>query len=137
MSQQKPQTVSKDFVNAIKKWVSVDDEIDKLKESMKALNKEKKISEKIILDELDVLNENVVEVTDGKLRKNITKTQKPLNKEHIKSRLQVFLKDDNKTNEILDDMLKTRPYSEKVKLKRSKKKESKILKNMLNNNIEI
>ena len=124
MSEEKENTVSKEFVNAIKKWVTIDNNTRELKEKIKILTNEKKEFEKIILQELDQMNEKVIEITDGKLRKNITKSQTALKKDHIHKTLNEYTKDENKTKEIIDYILKSRPYVEKISLKRTKAKES-------------
>jgi hypothetical protein len=119
--EQEPQkTVSKEFVSSIKKWVSLDDDIKKLREKMKLLSNEKKELEVIILSELDKMEEKVIEITDGKLRKNVSKTQTPLKKDHIAKTIQEFTKDDQKTHEIIDYMMKSRQVVERINLKRTK-----------------
>lgn len=117
-----PKTVSKEFINAIKKWVSLDDNSRKLKEQMKNITAEKKEFEEIVLQELDKMDEKVIEISDGKLRRNISKTQVPLKKEHIAKTLDEFTKDNIKTHELIDSMMKSRQTVEKINLKRTKNK---------------
>ena len=117
--------VSKQFINSIKNWVAIDDKMKKLKEELKMLTNEKKEYEKVVLQELDKLDEKVIDITDGKLRKNVSKTQVPLKKDHIEKTLQEFTKDQLKTNEIIKQMLETRQYVERINLKRTGKKKPK------------
>jgi hypothetical protein len=117
--------VSKQFINSIKNWVVIDDKMKKLKEELKILTNEKKEYEKVVLQELDKLDEKVIDITDGKLRKNVSKTQVPLKKDHIEKTLQEFTKDQLKTNEIIKQMLETRQYVERINLKRTGKKKPK------------
>jgi len=117
-----PKQISTELINSIKKWVSIDDDIKKIRNKTKELTSEKKELEIIILDELDKIDEQVIEITDGKLRKNISKTQTPLKKEHIIKTIQEFTKDEQKTNDIIDYMMKSRQVVEKINLKRTKNK---------------
>ena len=90
-------SVSQEFVNSIKKWVTLDDECKKLKEKLRELNADKKTAEEVILYELDKMEEKVISITDGKLRKNVSKTQVPLKKDHIAKSIHEFTKDEQKT----------------------------------------
>jgi hypothetical protein len=128
--------VSNKFVSAIKNWVTIDDKIrkineetKKLREEIKTLNGQKEQYEKIVLDELDKMEEKVIAISDGKIRKNVTKSQKPLKKEDIQKTIFEFTKDEKKTFDMVEQMMKTRPTVEKVNLKRTKNRESVIKKN--------
>jgi DNA repair ATPase RecN len=77
--------VSNKFVNSIKNWVAIDDKIRKInnemkkyKDELKILTSQKQEFEKLVLDELDKMDEKVISISDGKIRKNVSKTQKPL-----------------------------------------------------------
>jgi len=127
--------VSNKFVNAIKSWVTIDDKIrkindsiKKLKEEIKPLNSDKEQYEKVILDELDKMEEKVISISDGKIRKNIIKSQKPLKKEDIQKTIFQFTKDEKKTFEMIETMMNSRSVVEKINLKRTKNKESVIKK---------
>ena len=121
--------VSNKFVNSIKHWVAIDDKMRKLKDELKNLGNEKKEYEKSVIEELDKMDEKVISISDGKIRKNVTKTQTPLKKEHIQKTIFDFTKDEVKTFELLDVMMKSRQTVEKVNLKRIKNRESVIKKN--------
>jgi hypothetical protein len=131
MSDEKEQkTVSKEFVNSIKKWVSIDDDSKKLKEKLKLLSNEKKEVETVILSELDKMDEKVIEITDGKLRKNVSKTQAPLKKDHISKTIHEFTKDEQKTKDIIEYMMKSRQVVERINLKRTKNRGESKTKNV-------
>jgi hypothetical protein len=128
--------VSNKFVSAIKNWVTIDDKIrkineetKKLREQIKTLNSQKEQYEKAVLDELDKMEEKVIAISDGKIRKNVTKSQKPLKKEDIQKTIFEFTKDEKKTFDMVEQMMKSRPTVEKVNLKRTKNRESVIKKN--------
>ena len=61
------------LITSIKHWVQIDDKIRKLKNELKELNDEKKNHEEIVLAELSNMDEQVINISDGKLRKNVTK----------------------------------------------------------------
>jgi hypothetical protein len=121
--------VSNKFVNSIKNWVAIDDKIRKLSDEVKNLKNDKKEFEKIVLEELDKMEEKVISISDGKIRKNVTKTQAPLKKENIQKTIYDFTKDEKKTLEMIELMMKSRQTVEKVNLKRIKNRESVIKKN--------
>lgn len=125
MSEDKQKTPTKEFIESIKVWVSIDDKIKKLKDEIKNLTTEKKEYETEILQGLDKLEESAISITDGKLKKNVSKTQTPLKKELIHKSIFEFLKDEKKTLDIIDSMNKSRQFVERVNLKRVKNRESK------------
>lgn len=114
--------VSEHFVSSIKKWLDLDDKIEKLRNEMKLMNNDKKEAEALILLELDTMQEKVINVGDNKLRKSISKTQGPLKKDHIQKSLFDFIKDEKKTHDLIDTMMKSRQSVEKINLKRIKNK---------------
>lgn len=126
-----PKSVSKEFVNSIKKWVALDDSMKKLRDQIKLITNEKKESESIILQELDKMDEKIIEITDGKLRKNVSKTQGPLKKDHIAKTLDEFTKDNKKTLELIEYMMNSRQTVERVNLKRTRNKTEAKLKKIL------
>jgi len=121
--------VSNKFVNSIKNWVTIDDKIRKLSEDIKNLKNDKKEYEKLVIDELDKMQEKVISISDGKIKKSVTKTQTPLKKENIQKTIFDFVKDEKKTYDLMDEMMKSRQTVEKINLKRIKNKESVIKKN--------
>lgn len=123
------QSVTQKFVESIKAWVAIDDRMLKLKEELKKLNSEKKEYEVKVLAELDKIDQKVISISDGKLKKNVTKTQAPLKKDTIQKTLFDLTKDEKKTYDIIEQMMKSRPVVEKVNLKRTKNNDSFIKKN--------
>jgi len=130
------QKVSKNFIDNIKNWLAIDDvvlklteEISKRRNEIKKLNADKQQFESSIIDELDKIQTNVVAVSDGKIRKSVRKITKPLNKEDIRKTIFEFTKDEQKSLDITDQMMKNRKTVEKINLKRTKDKESVISKN--------
>ena len=112
--------VSKEFVEAVKKYLDVDDKLRDIKEKTKNLNAEKKLKEEFILEYLQNIDEKVIDVADGKLRRNISKTQAPLKKETIQKALVDIVGDANKATSMTDQIIKSRPTIERITLKRTK-----------------
>jgi len=133
-TEQKKQ-VSNKFVDSIKNWVSIDDkiiklnnQIKKIKDEIKLLSGEKEQFEQVVLTELDKMEEKVISISDGKIRKTVSKSQKPLKKEDIHKTIYEYTKDEKKTSDIIDTMMKTRATVEKINLKRTKNNDSVIKK---------
>lgn len=114
------QKVTKEFKNKVLRWVSLDDELRNLRKKMKEINKEKKNNEEFILNFLESVDEKVVEIADGKLRRNISKTKAPLKKAGILASLTQITGDALKAKELTEHILSSRPDVERVNLKRTK-----------------
>lgn len=119
---------SEKLITSIKHWVQLDDKVRKLKDEMKDLNEEKKEHEEIVLEELAKMEEQAINISDGKLRRNVTKTTTPLKKEDIQKTIFEFTKDEQKTFDMIDKIMASRQTTEKVKLVRTKNRESVIKK---------
>ncbi len=112
--------VSPEFVQNVRKYLDIDDKIREFREKTKKLTKDKKQHEDFILNYLKSIEEETVDVKDGKLRRNVIKKQEPLKKENIQKALTEILQDSNKAASITDQIIKSRPTVEKVTLKRTK-----------------
>ena len=101
-SENKPEKkkVSPEFVSNVKKYLEVDEEF--------------------ILNYLQQVYEKMIDVPDGKLRRNVSKTQAPLKKETIHKALTDIMGDATKALDITDKIIKSRPTVERVTLKRTK-----------------
>lgn len=117
--------VTKDFKNNVLKWLSVDDSIREIRQKTKVLTKEKKEYEEFILKFLENVGEKELAVSDGKLRRNVSKTKAPLNKASIQQALTDIVKDKTKANTMTEHIINSRPVVERVNLKRTKNRESK------------
>jgi hypothetical protein len=112
--------VSPEFVDNVKKYLTADDKIRELREQNKKLIQEKKQREEFILNYLQQVDEKMIDVPDGKLRRNVSKTQAPLKKETIHKALTDIMGDATKALDITDKIIKSRPTVERVTLKRTK-----------------
>lgn len=118
-------TVSPEFISTVKKYLEIDDKIKESREIIKKMTSDKKEKEDFILNYLQTIEESVIDVRDGKLRRNISKTQAPLKKEQIFKTLTDIVGDSIKAQSITDQIIKSRPIVERVTLKRTKNKVSK------------
>ena len=116
----KQKEVSLEFKQKIVRWVKLDDDLRKIRETTKEINDEKKQSEEYILAYLDNIGEKEVGINDGKLTKHVSKSQEPLKKENIQKALNDIVKDESKAGTMADYILKSRQTKEKISLKRIK-----------------
>ena len=117
-------SVSAEFVQSVKKYVDVDNKLREIREKTKTLNLEKKETEAFILDYLQSIDENIVDVPNGKLRRNVSKTQAPFKKETIQQALAEITGDITKAAAMTDHIIKSRPIVQRVTLKRTKTRAS-------------
>lgn len=114
------QKVTQEFKNKVLKWVSLDDDLRKIKAKSREITKEKKQYEDYILNFLESVDEKVVEISDGKLRRNVSKTKAPLKKANIMAALTQITNDPLKAKEMTEHIINSRPDVERVNLKRTK-----------------
>jgi hypothetical protein len=126
--------ISKEFVDSVKRYLEVDDKLREIKEKTKDLNNEKKQKEEFILNYLQTIDEKVIDVADGKLRRNISKTQAPLKKETIQKALIDIVGDATKATAMTEQIIKSRPVVERVTLKRTKNRINEAIDNTINKN---
>ena len=112
--------VTKEFKNKVLTWLSIDDQIREMREKTKVLTKEKKEHEEFILKFLENVGEKELAVSDGKLRRNVSKTKAPLNKASIQQALTDIVKDKTKATAMTEHIINSRPVVERVNLKRTK-----------------
>ena len=128
MSESEMNDITEEFVEVVKSWVKLDDEIKKRNEEIKDFKTEKKEYEIFILEYMEKINESVINISDGKLRRNKSSTKPPLKQEFIQNALLDITKDSVKAMEITKYILDNRPTTERINLKRTrnrvKKKES-------------
>jgi hypothetical protein len=120
------QKVTKTFRKNVLKWVELDDSVRALKakikeinEKVKEINHEKEQFEEPIITFLSQVNEDAVMLKDGgKLSKNVSKQKAPLKKEFIHKALIELVKDSTKAMQMTEQIINSRPVTEKVNLKR-------------------
>lgn len=115
--------VTKEFQENVIKFVKIDDLIRKKTTELAELKSQKKPIENFILKYLDQVNETVVEITNGKLRKNKSETKSGLTVDIIKEAIEKKIKDPKVVEEILKNMEDMRPKATRVNLKRTSVRE--------------
>ena len=113
-------TVSSEFVQSVKKYLDIDNQLRDIKEKTKTLTLEKKENEGFILEYLQSINEKEIGVVDGRLTRNVSKSQLPLKKEYIQKALVEITGDAIKAQSMADHIIKNRPTVERISLKRIK-----------------
>jgi hypothetical protein len=116
--------ISPEFKQAVVKYLEVDDKLREIKEKNKILTTEKKQNEEFILNYLVTIDENLIDLPDGKLKKNVSKSQGPLKKELIQKTLTEIVGDSIKANFMTDQIIKSRPITERITLKRTKNRKN-------------
>jgi len=116
--------ISPEFIQNVKKYLEVDDALKEIREKNKILNTQKKEKEEYILNYLQTIDEKIIDVPNGKLKKNISKTQAPLKKELIQKTLTEIVGDSLKANSMTDQIIKSRPFIERITLKRTRNRPS-------------
>jgi len=111
--------VTSDFKERVLKWLEIDDEIRSIRAKSKELLNNKKEYEEYILSFLEEVGEKELAVTNGTLRKNVSKTKAPLNKLSIQKALNDIVKDKTKADTMTEHIINSRPVVERVNLKRS------------------
>lgn len=123
MSENKDQIVVTDhFKQSVVNWVSIDDKIKELNAKIKELKEEKKDDETVIIEYLAKYNQDMIDITGGKLKKNVTKTQTPLKKDLISHALNELINDSTKAEEMTEFILSKRQTKERINLRRMKNK---------------
>ena len=114
--------ISNDFKKKVSEWIALDDKIKDLVKEVKECKEEKKQIENTILQNMDNLNLVILDIGNGKIRKNISKTKGALKEETIKDSLFQIFKDDNQASTTTQLILDSRPVIETTRLKRTYKR---------------
>ena len=117
-------SISPEFIQNVKKWLEIDDTIKEIRGKTKNLTTEKKEREAFILDYLSTIDENIIDVHDGKLKRNVSKSQAPFKKETIQQALTEITGDAGKAAAMTDHIIKSRPIVERVNLKRTRNRKT-------------
>lgn len=110
------ETMFKDMVIA---WLKLDDKIKSLNEQAKDLKNEKKQFEDQIIAVMTHKNEETINFSTGKLKKNIIQSKGALKEDIIQEAINELTKDPERAFSMTQYIIKKRPISEKISLKRS------------------
>jgi hypothetical protein len=124
MSDNNKKTISNEFIQTVKKYLELDDQIKEFKNKIKEISTDKKQYEEFILNYLQSIDEKTIDIADGKLIRNVYKSQGSLKKELIQKTLVDIVGDSIKATSITEQIINSRPIVEKVSLKRTTIKKS-------------
>ena len=124
-SEEKQKQITEEFVEMVKSWVKIDDEIRSYQSKIKDLKKEKKEYEEFVLEYMESIGEKVINITGGKLRQNRSKTKAGLKKEYIQNAIYQLTNDSAKSIQMTKYILDNRPTVERVNLKRTSVRKNK------------
>ena len=120
--------LKKKFKNIVIAWVQLDDKIKTINSELKNMKDEKKQYEDFILDFMEKYNENMITLSNGILKKNVSQTKQSINEEMINEAIEEFTKDVEQAYTITQKIIEKRQINEKVTLKRQ------IIKKKINSN---
>jgi aminoglycoside phosphotransferase family enzyme len=78
----------------------------------------KKQYEDFILDFMEKYNENMITLSNGILKKNVSQTKQSINEEMINEAIEEFTKDAEQAYTITQKIIQKRQVNEKISLKR-------------------
>jgi ABC-type transporter lipoprotein component MlaA len=110
--------LKKKFKNIVIAWVQLDDKIKTINSELKNMKDEKKQYEDFILDFMEKYNENMITLSNGVLKKNVSQTKQSINEEMINEAIEEFTKDAEQAYTITQKIIQKRQVNEKVSLKR-------------------
>ena len=113
------------FVERVIEWLKLDDKIKHTMEKVKELKEEKKEMEAYILKHMDDMDEKVITISSGKLRKNTSKCKGAIKQEHIEKTLNDYINKPDETKKVMDEIMNCRPVTERTYLKRCRKRNGK------------
>jgi len=118
--------LKKKFRNIVIAWVQLDDKIKAINSELKNMKDEKKQYEDFILSFMEKYNENMITLSNGILKKNVSQTKQSINEEMINEAIEEFTKDVEQAYAITQKIIEKRQVNEKVSLKRqiNKKKQN-------------
>jgi len=107
------------FKELVCEWVKLDDIVRVKNAELKEIKSDKKSIEEYILECMNKLDEGVIDISDGKLRLNKTKTKSGLKQTIIQEALTELTKDNTQAQTMTQYILDKRPVVERMNLKRT------------------
>lgn len=104
--------------SAVKTWVSIDDELKALNKTAKDLRSTKSQLEDNILTFMQKYKHETIDITNGKLKRTVSQSVKPIKEELILNTLTEYIKDPSQAQIITDLIKSKRETTEKVNLRR-------------------
>lgn len=115
-----------DFKSLVKSWITYDDEIRTLQQSVKDRKKQRDTLAPVILEFMNSHRIDDLNTQDGgKLEYKVTKHKKPINKQTLRSKLAEYFRNMTKSEEAVKYVYDNRDTTEKISLRRKVKKADK------------
>lgn len=108
-----------EFKKVVVNWVQIDDLIREKNSELKELKSDKKSLEEYILESMDKMDQSIIDISDGKLRLNKSKSTAGIKQEYIQEALTELVKDQAQAQQMTKFILEKRPTVERVNLKRT------------------
>ena len=108
-----------EFKKIVVNWVQIDDVIREKNAELKELKDDKKSLEEYILESMDKMDQSIIDISDGKLRLNKSKTTAGIKQEYIQEALTELVKDQAQAQQMTKFILEKRPTVERTNLKRT------------------
>ena len=108
-----------EFKEIVVNWVQMDDVIREKNAELKELKDDKKSLEEYILESMDKMDQSIIDISDGKLRLNKSKTTAGIKQEYIQEALTELVKDQAQAQQMTKFILEKRPTVERTNLKRT------------------
>lgn len=121
----KKMDIPKEFEQMVIKFVKLDDLMKEKQKEISELRTQRKNCEDFILKYLDDVGEDIVEITNGKLKKKQSETKVPIKEDTIKDALSEKVNNPELVKEIMKSVDKSRKKNVKVNLLREGDKEKK------------
>lgn len=121
----KEKKVSEESINAVRKWVKVDDQIRIMSKQLKQLKNEKKQLSPHIFRFFEELGDDKISISGGKLRKSVSKTKIPLNTITLQHTLKDALKDGDQAQKLVQYIMSNRSTKETIRIKRTSNRDTK------------
>jgi ferritin len=104
------------FENSIKNWINLDNRLKLLNDEIKKLRNDKNIIQDRILNyvENNNLSKTTIEINDGKLKFNNSRTTQPLTLKFIQECLNEVISDKSDVEKIIDYIKSKREITEKM-----------------------
>lgn len=118
--------LKKKFKKIVISWVELDDKIKLINAELKNIKDEKKQYEDFIISFMEKYNENMITLSNGSLKKNISQTKESIKEEMIQEAIQEYTKDLEEAYSITQKIIQKRQINEKVTLKRQTNKKKDI-----------
>jgi hypothetical protein len=125
-TEESEEELKKKFKKIVISWVELDDKIKLINAELKNIKDEKKQYEDFILSFMEKYNENMITLSNGSLKKNISQTKESIKEEMIQEAIQEYTKDLEEAYSITQKIIQKRQINEKVTLKRQTNKKKDI-----------